>query len=115
MALTGANNVSNSPQRTCPKKGPSARRLLRQLTAAQATNIGFPAAADIDYRDVAALLAHLLNNVGDPDADPTHPNHSKDLEREVLAFPAGLFRAPERWWGYITNGGSESNLYERHC
>ncbi|WFE52984.1 histidine decarboxylase [Micromonospora sp. WMMD1155] len=94
-----------------PAQDPRLDALLRQLNAAQATNIGFPAAVDIDYRNVAPLFAHLLNNVGDPDADPTHPNHSKDLEREVLAFLAGLFRAPERWWGYITSGGSESNLY----
>ncbi|MET7951982.1 histidine decarboxylase [Micromonospora sp. NPDC005324] len=94
-----------------PTGDPRLDALLRRLAAARTTNIGFPAAVDVDYQSLAPLLAHLLNNVGDPDTDPTHPTHSKDFEREVLAFLAGLFRAPERWWGYITSGGSESNLY----
>ncbi|MFI0796625.1 histidine decarboxylase [Micromonospora rubida] len=85
--------------------------LLHRLTAARATNIGFPAAVDVDYQPLAPLLGHLLNNVGDPDTDPAHPNHTKDFEREVVAFFAGLFRAPQRWSGYITSGGSESNLH----
>lgn len=34
------------------------------------------------------------------------------MEREVIAFFAKLFRAnPKDFWGYVTNGGSESNLY----
>ncbi|HLZ89291.1 MAG TPA: histidine decarboxylase [Puia sp.] len=31
---------------------------------------------------------------------------------EVLTFFADLFKAPAgNWWGYVTNGGSEGNLY----
>ncbi|WP_433531222.1 histidine decarboxylase [Micromonospora sp. CA-263727] len=84
--------------------------LLRRLAGTASTNIGFPAAVDIDYRKLAPFLGHLLNNAGDPDIDPIHPHHTKEFEREVLAFFANLFRAPEPWAGYVTSGGSESNL-----
>lgn len=82
-----------------------------RLAAAAPTNIGFPAARDIDYRPLAPLLGHLLNNVGDPSIDPLYPGAVHDLEREVLDFTAELFRAPPGWSGYLTSGGTEGNLY----
>ncbi|MEU8216678.1 hypothetical protein AB0C47_13005 [Micromonospora taraxaci] len=54
-----------------PARDPRLDAFLHQLAATQARNIGFPAAVDIDYRNMAPLFANLLNNVGDPDADPT--------------------------------------------
>ena len=34
------------------------------------------------------------------------------IKREVLKFWAELLRAPkDKWWGYVTNGGTEGNLY----
>src|SRR5690606_16787384 len=37
---------------------------------------------------------------------------SSALEREVVEYFARLMRAPgDDWWGYVTNGGSEGNLY----
>jgi hypothetical protein len=87
------------------------RAVEARLTAAAPTNIGFPAARDIDYRPLAPLLGHLLNNLGDPRIDPLYPGHVHDLEREVLDFTAELFRAPPGWSGYLTSGGTEGNLY----
>jgi hypothetical protein len=84
--------------------------IIGRLNAAAPTNIGFPAAVDIDYRPLAPLLGHLLNNVG-PRTDPINPGHVNDLEREVLALFADLFRAPPGWSGYITSGGTEDNLH----
>ena len=87
------------------------RRVLARLAAAAPTNIGYPAATADDWRALAPFLGYLLNDVGTPYVDPTYPNHVKDLEREVLAFFAGLFRAPPGCDGYVTSGGSEANLY----
>lgn len=87
------------------------KALLNRLRTAAPTSIGFPAAVDIDYRPLAPTFAHLLNNVGDPDIDPTYPGHAKDLERDVVTFFGDLFRAPPDRFGYVTSGGSESNLY----
>ncbi|MEV4708164.1 histidine decarboxylase [Actinoplanes sp. NPDC049316] len=87
------------------------RAVETRLAAAAPTNIGFPAARDIDYGPLAPLLGHLLNNLGDPRVDPLYPGHVHDLEREVLDFTAELFRAPPGWSGYLTSGGTEGNLY----
>lgn len=87
------------------------REIVTRITAAAPTNIGFPAARDIDYSPLAVLLGQLLNNIGDPGTDPLYPAHVHDLEREVLDFMADLFRAPPGWTGYVTTGGTEGNLY----
>nr|WP_256484230.1 histidine decarboxylase [Mucilaginibacter flavidus] len=53
-----------------------------------------------------------MNNVGDPFIPSTYTVGSRELEKEVIAFFSRLFRADEdNWWGYVTNGGSEGNLY----
>ncbi|MFF5085331.1 histidine decarboxylase [Actinoplanes sp. NPDC000266] len=100
---------------TSPAAPPAALEArLAGLCARAATapgNIGFPAATDLDYQPLAPLLAHLLNNVGDPQNDPQYPGHTMDLERDVLAFFADLFHAPAGHGGYVTTGGTEGNLY----
>lgn len=73
---------------------------------------GYPAAMDYDYSDLKDLLDYSLNNVGDPFVDSTSKIDSREFEREALEFWARLMRAPEHdWWGYVTNGGTEGNLY----
>ena len=74
--------------------------------------IGYPIAQDFDYSELYPLLKLPLNNVGDPWVESTYDLNSRSLELEVLEFFAELFHAPaNNWWGYVTNGGSEGNLY----
>ncbi|HZE87777.1 MAG TPA: histidine decarboxylase [Methylomirabilota bacterium] len=74
--------------------------------------LGYPVAVDFDISELYPLLGYFLNNIGDPQVDPLHTIHSKSMEREVIDFLANLFRAPKHnYWGYITNGGTEGNLY----
>ncbi|WP_316820205.1 histidine decarboxylase [Pedobacter gandavensis] len=74
--------------------------------------IGYPIAQDFDYSELYPLLKLPLNNVGDPWVESTYDLNSRSLELEVLEFFAELFNAPKHnWWGYVTNGGSEGNLY----
>src|SRR5688572_8778322 len=74
--------------------------------------IGYPIATDFDYSDLYPLLKYPLNNLGDPLIESTYDLNSRSIEREVVQFFADLFRAPkENHWGYVTNGGSEGNLY----
>lgn len=90
--------------------------LVARLDAARPYNIGFPGATDFDYTPLAELLCrHLLNNIGDPLVDGVAVNQTKAMEREVVAFVAGLLRAPDDdWWGHVTTGGSEGNLHGLH-
>jgi histidine decarboxylase len=75
--------------------------------------LGYPVAFDIDYRELIPFLSFSLNNVGDPFLSTAHYRiHSREFEREVLEFFADLSNAPvDNWWGYVTNGGTEGNLY----
>jgi histidine decarboxylase len=74
--------------------------------------IGFPAAFDFDYAELAPLMTMFMNNIGDPDVDAFHGAQTKAFEREVIKFCADLFRAPsDNYWGYVTNGSTECNLF----
>lgn len=73
--------------------------------------IGYPSATDYDISELYPLLDYSLNNVGDPYVQ-SNDMHSKEFEREVIEYFSELFNAPaENHWGYVTNGGSEGNLY----
>lgn len=74
--------------------------------------LGYPSAKDFDYSDVSPFLKFPINNVGDPFAEGTYRVETREFEREVVAFFAEMLRAPDGdWWGYVTNGGTEGNLY----
>jgi len=85
---------------------------LSKIEERSETFIGYPAATDYDYSVLYPFLKYTLNNVGDPMIDSHVDLHTKNFEREALSFFAELFNAPKNnWWGYVTNGGSEGNLY----
>jgi histidine decarboxylase len=85
---------------------------LRRLREAAALEIGYPVAFDFDYSDLFPFLSFSLNNAGDPFMPMTYLLNSHEFEQEVVAFFAKMARAPEdRWWGYVTNGSTEGNLY----
>lgn len=74
--------------------------------------VGYPIAKDFDYNELYPLLKYPLNNLGDPLIESTYDLNSRSIEREVINFFAEIFKAPkENHWGYVTNGGSEGNLY----
>lgn len=92
-----------------------ASRLKRYMQKAEDRSkyfIGYPIAQDFDYTELYPLLALPLNNVGDPQVESTYDLNSRSIEREVVDFFTELFHAPvNNSWGYVTNGGSEGNLY----
>ncbi|MBB2149819.1 histidine decarboxylase [Pedobacter gandavensis] len=74
--------------------------------------LGYPVSKDFDYTDLLPFLQYPINNLGDPFTASTYAVDTREMEREVIEFFANLFRAPtDNWWGYVTNGGSEGNLY----
>lgn len=87
-------------------------RHLEDLARYRETELGYPVAFDIDFKPLLPYLGFSLNNVGDPFMDAHYRINSREFEREVLQFFAELTHAPEGdWWGYVTNGGTEGNLY----
>ena len=85
---------------------------LERLQRAAALEIGYPVAFDFDYRALTPFLSFSLNNAGDPFMPMTYLLNSHEFEQKVVAFFAELARAPrDQWWGYVTNGSTEGNLY----
>jgi histidine decarboxylase len=87
-------------------------RFLERLKRDAELEIGYPVAFDFDYGALAPFLSFSLNNAGDPFTPMTYLLNSHEFEQEVVAFFADLARAPDGdWWGYVTNGSTEGNLY----
>ncbi|MEH0154234.1 histidine decarboxylase [Limibacter armeniacum] len=86
--------------------------LLHKLQEKNATALGYPTAKDFDYTELYKFLQFSMNNLGDPFVPSLYQVDTRPMEREVVSFMAALLRAPEdNWWGYVTHGGSESNMY----
>jgi histidine decarboxylase len=86
--------------------------LFERIRDASGDSLGYPSAKDFDYSGLARFLAYPINNVGDPFGTATYKVETREFEREVVEFFADMFRAPkDNWWGYVTNGGTEGNLY----
>lgn len=74
--------------------------------------LGYPNAKDFDFTSLAEFLSYPLNNLGDPFFGSTFKLDSFEFEREVVLFMTELFRGDaDNFSGYVTNGGSEGNLY----
>jgi histidine decarboxylase len=88
-------------------------KLLEEKIAERTQNfLGFPVAKDFDYLELMPFFQYPINNLGDPFVESTYGVDTREIEIEVIQFFAKLFRAePDNYWGYVTNGGSEGNLY----
>jgi histidine decarboxylase len=83
-----------------------------EMQEAKKSFTGYPCNQTYDYSELYPFLSMSLNNVGDPYGDSTFRMHSRQFEQEVIAWYAGLTHAkPDETWGYVTNGGTEGNLY----
>ena len=86
--------------------------LYRELKSESRRFVGYPCNAIFDYSELYRFLEFPLNNVGDPFSESTYRVSTRSFEREVLAFFADLYGAPkDNYWGYVTSGGTEGNLY----
>lgn len=76
------------------------------------TFLGYPVAKDFSYQSFAPFLDLCINNVGDPENASTLAIDTKDIERKCISFFAEMLSTNTKdVWGYITNGGTEGNLY----
>jgi histidine decarboxylase len=86
--------------------------LKDQFQRAAPNFAGYQVNLDFRYSDLAEFLDFSINNAGDPYIEGPNRLHTRPMERDVLAFCAKLFHVLERnYWGYVTNGSTESNLF----
>lgn len=75
-------------------------------------NIGYPESADFDYTILERFMRFSINNCGDWGEYCNYLLNSFDFEKEVMEYFAQLFKIPfEESWGYVTNGGTEGNMF----
>lgn len=85
-----------------------------QLRLEDASNrfYGYPCNLAFNYDELLPFLKYGLNNIGEPACESNHEIHTRDLEGQVIDFYGKLVKAPANdMWGYVTNGGTEGNLY----
>ncbi len=86
--------------------------LFQSMKRANESFLGYPFAKGFNYEQLWRFMKLTGNNLGDPFEPGTYRVNSHELECEVVNFFARLFRAPScEFWGYITNGGTEGNIY----
>ena len=86
--------------------------LYNAFTKGAQNVLGYPANLLYDYSDLYRFFGFTINNVGDPFVKGRYDINTHIFEREVVAFFAALYHAPEdTYWGYVTNGGTEGNIY----
>lgn len=73
--------------------------------------VGFPGNLNNDFSEFSKFFNFIINNVGDPSCiDTPYKMHSKQYEIKILDFFKNLYGLNGNSWGYLTNGGTESNL-----
>ena len=74
--------------------------------------VGYPCNQDFDYSALTPFLDYCPNNVGDPFHPSNFRSNTHEVEREVIGRFADMMRIErEAAWGYVTNGGTEGNMY----
>ncbi len=74
--------------------------------------LGYPANAKFNYQDLDSFLNYCGNNIGDPYINGRYHVNTKEFEQEVLDFFYEILGTDNKHsWGYVTNGGTEGNLY----
>ncbi|MYH40291.1 MAG: histidine decarboxylase [Chloroflexi bacterium] len=74
--------------------------------------LGYPTNQNFDYSALLPFLRYCVNNVGDPFHESNFATNTHEIERDVIGRFAALMRMPaDQAWGYVTNGGTEGNMY----
>lgn len=86
--------------------------LYRKMEERSTKFLGYPCNLSYDYTDLYRFFDFSINNIGDPFVESLYGINTKEFEKEVLSFFMMLFHAKaEDSWGYVTNGGTEGNMY----
>ena len=86
--------------------------LLGKIEKVEKSFVGYPTNMIFDYSELIPFWGHSINNVGDPFHTSNYKINTLELECEVIRFFAELAELPENeMWGYVTNGGTEGNIY----
>eukprot|EP00890_Picochlorum_soloecismus_P006446 jgi/Picsp_1/6802/NSC_04141-R1_serine decarboxylase len=88
---------------------------VERLEKAKEQQLGYPISKlsneDIDFSPLSRFRGYAINNVGDPSTSSQMQSNTHDFELGVLRWFGRLWELDgEEMWGYISTGGTESNL-----
>jgi histidine decarboxylase len=88
------------------------RRLVATLKAEERRIIGFPGNLQFSFSDLGPILDVLFNNVGDNSSRDKTDANTKAYEYQVVRYFTRLAKGdPDTTYGYLSSGGSASNLW----
>ncbi|MFY2506802.1 histidine decarboxylase [Vibrio pectenicida] len=88
------------------------RDLYKVCTESQHQMLGYPVATDYDYRDLWSFFQFSINNIGDWAEPSNYPMDTFEFEQDVVEYFCKLYHTTlDEAWGYVTNGGTEGNMY----
>lgn len=100
------------PELLSPADRERLAQVLARIDEAADRFLGYPCSGRFDYTPLYPFLRYPMNNVGDPFVPTTFAVQTHDIEVEVLEAFREFTRAPhDGFWGYVTNGGTEGNMY----
>lgn len=74
--------------------------------------VAYPDAADLDVSVLDRFNEFVFNNYGDWAEWSNYILNTFEFEKEVIEWFANLFHiSMDECWGYVTNGGTEGNMY----
>ena len=86
--------------------------LYERLVSDREVSIGYPCSHQFDYTPLYRFMEFAVNNLGDPFSGSNVRMNTHDFEREVIMSFARLTGiGGDDCWGYVTNGGTEGNMY----
>ena len=86
---------------------------LREELNIQAKQVlGYPCSQVFDYSSLYDFLSLPINNIGDPYLASSFRVNTHEIEKQVLdEFLTLTSGDKSNHWGYVTNGGTEGNMY----
>ena len=89
------------------------QNLITKFERLSETQLGYPINLKFDYSPLLPFFKYHINNAGDPFDYLNLQLNTKEIEQEVIDFFANIYGGTKKEciWGYVTNGGTEGNLY----
>jgi histidine decarboxylase len=105
-------NPIASPELLAPEDQNKLDQLITHLHGSKMNLAGYPCNQMFNYDAIKPLMDVCANNIGDPWVNSNYALNTLEFEREVLRLFGGWMHAPkDDLWGYVTNGGTEGNMY----
>jgi len=104
--------MTEAERATLPSEQTILDEYEQRLQGRSSRHLGYPYNLIYDHEDLHRFLRYSINNLGDPFVTSNYGVHSREFERAVVDFFAGLWKIPRgKYWGYVTTCGTEGNLH----